>query len=501
MTTQTVSLLNDREFFRIVTEGIHDVIVLADEEGRISFISPSVETVLGFQPSERLGRNVNELVHEQDRARFVTSLRALVGGRTLPADAFRFRHKDGSWRTIDVQARNLLGDSRVAALVFNGHDVTVENRMRTELGQLNRLTALGRLSAQVAHEFNNLLMGFHVSIESLRRRTAGEHQLSAICDRMASAIGRGKCITRDILRFARPAQIARERIDVQAFVRQAADEIRPQLPAGIEVVCDVGDEPLFITGDPGQLSQVFTNLALNARDAMQKGGGTLTIGARLGSIHTAASIIDMPDADRFVHFNVTDTGGGIAREDLPYIFEPLFTTKKAGTGLGLAVVQQVVAAHDGHVFLESEKHRGTSVHLFLPAAAASHDEASPALPRAATSAWQIRVLIVEDEAAIAEGLSMSLEEQGMQTRVAGSAADVMPAVASFRPDVVILDLSLPDGDVMPLYERIAAQSVPVILSTGSDVDAPNGAPILRKPYTTDELLRMMRFVLRLDEGE
>jgi len=498
---QLVSGVDDREYFRIVTAGITDVLVIADAEGRISYITPSVETVLGFSPDERFGRNVAELLHPDDRFRFTAGMRALIEGQTVDADEFRFRHKEGSWRTIELRARNLLADPRVTALVFNGHDVTEQNRTQKELGQLNRLNCLGRLSAQVAHEFNNMLMAMQLSLENLRRRSSGDRQMNSIIERLAGAVTRGKCISRDILRFALPAQTSRERVDVRTFIGQVADEIRSLLPATVELTLDLGDEPLFITGDAAQLSQVFLNLALNARDAMQRGGGTLTIGVRPGRAHTAGFIVDMADADRFVHFNVTDTGEGVAREDLPFIFEPLFTTRKSGTGLGLAVVQQIVAAQAGHIFMESEKGRGTSAHIFLPVGASDERTCSIG-PAPSSSVWRIRVLIAEDEPVIAEGLEWSLEETGMQVRVVGRAGDVMPTVESFRPDVVILDLSLADGNGVSVFEQLQARhSIPVIVSTGSEFSPPQGVAVLRKPFTTDELLRTLRLVLGLDESE
>jgi len=324
----------------------------------VAYATPSIETVLGYTRADRIGRRFGEHIHPDDRPRFTADVEALKHDRTFASGEYRIRHQDGSWRTLEVDARNLLDEPEVNALVFNLRDVTDRNRMQKELGQLNRLTCIGRLSAQVAHEFNNVLMGMQTSVEVIRRRAAGDAQLLRIVDSLRTAIDRGKCITRDLLRYMMPAQVARERIAISEFLDRIADEIRPLLGSAIELDLQLPEVPLFISADSAQLGQVFTNLALNARDAMEQRGGKLTIEVRA------------LDRDQAVHFTVTDEGEGIAPEDLDYIFEPLFTTKKSGTGLGLSVVRQIVTALGGHVHAESEKGKGTSIHMFLPAAGA-----------------------------------------------------------------------------------------------------------------------------------
>ena len=341
-------------YFRKVTETICEVIIIAARDGAITYITPSIETVLGFDPAERVGHPVGETMHPDDRARFTEDFRDLLREGSFTASEYRFQHRNGSWRTIEVRGQNLLDDETVHALIFSGRDVSERKRMQKELAQLNRLTGLGRLSAQVAHEFNNVLMALQTSLAILRRRVTDDPQLTRLTDTMTQALGRGKCITRDLLRYLAPAQVSHARLDVHDLVRRVSDEMR-QLLGSNELVLQIPSAPLIIEGDPRQLSQVFTNLALNARDAMDE-GGTLTIS------------VDGPDAERFIRFIVADTGEGIEQQDLQHIFEPLFTTRQAGTGLGLSVVRQIISAHGGHVFAKSEKGRGTSFYIYLPAA-------------------------------------------------------------------------------------------------------------------------------------
>ena len=243
--------------------------------------------------------------------------------------------------------------------------------------------------------------------------------------------------------------------------------------------------------DPTQLAQGLVNLALNARDAMEISGGTLSIEAR------PAQESEIANAGDFVHILITDTGAGIAADDLPYIFEPLFTTKQRGTGLGLSVVFQVVTAHRGHVSVDSEPGKGTTFHLFIPSVAASLHEVDPApAEKTAGTRQSLRVLVVDDEEAVAGGLRWTLESEEHEVHVVGKGVDVLPPIAAFHPDVMVLDLSLPDEDGRLVYERVMATApLPVVFSSGhaseADIDKliePSRATFLMKPYAVEELL-------------
>jgi CheY-like chemotaxis protein len=322
---------------------------------------------------------------------------------------------------------------------------------------------------------------------------------------VCTSISRGKRITSDILRFGRPAQLSLRSVDVRDLLRKAADEIRPLLPEGVRLNLELPEAPLYAHADSAQLSQVLINLGLNARDAMQGKSGTLTLGARPGQ-HAARSVSNISNSEDFIHINVTDTGEGISAEDLPFIFEPLFTTKKTGTGLGLSVVYQVVTGHGGHIFVDTKRDIGTTFHLFVPASLEESAAVTHQTTEGQTSPPKPRVLIVEDEQAIATGLRWTLEAEGMTVHVVGLAAEVVPAVEAFKPDVLLLDLSLPDGDGRTVYKQIAGR-LPVIFSTGSlgehDLVASGhgNVAVLLKPYTGDELLRTIYQTLHSEEAD
>jgi len=489
------------EFFRIIMENIADIILIVDEDGILRYISGSVENVVGHSVSEREGRKAFETIHPEDADALATHLKAFAASERLENAAFRFRHKNGSWRILELHGTNLLRHPQIRGWLIKASDITDRKRLEQELEQLNRLTSLGRLSAQVAHEFNNVMMGIQTPVDIIRRRTAADPQLARLTDIIATSISRGKRITGDILRFGRPAQLALRPIEVRDFLRKATEEIRPLLPPELDLRLELPATPLLASTDPSQLSQVLMNLGLNACDAMHGKSGTLTIAARPGAEHTARSIGDFPNSDEFVHINVTDTGSGISSEDLPYIFEPMFTTKRTGTGLGLSVVYQVITGHGGHIFVETERGRGTTFHIFIRRALDEiRPEVMPDAEKESVMHPKPRILIVEDEVAIATGLQWVLEAEGMTVYVVGLASTVLPAIENFRPDVMLLDLSLPDADGRKVYEMVRGR-LPVIFSTGSVGEREllesghDNVAILMKPYPTEELLATIYRVL------
>jgi PAS domain S-box-containing protein len=491
----------NEEYFRVLTDNIGDIIFIVGDDGRLKYMSAAIEHVLGYTIEERLGQRAFETVHPDDHERLTSFMNALSGGVPFDRAQFRFRHKNGSVRVLELRGTNLLSHPLIRGVMFNAADVTDRSRLEQELEQLKRISSLGRLAAQVAHEFNNVLMGIQAPVDVIRRMRSDNAQLPRLTDLMLSSIARGKGIATDILRFGRPARLTLAAVDVEDLIRQAEAEIRPLLAGGIAFKIEIADAPLFIRGDRAQLAQALINLALNARDAMASLGGTLTIGACAGNHHTAGSIPPIPNSELFVYINVRDTGEGISSEDVPYIFEPLFTTKSTGTGLGLSVVYQVITGHGGHIFVDTRRGSGTEFQIFLPCTVDQRSESMGDAPSQPAGLARVRVLLVEDEVNVATGIKWILETEGLVVQIVARAADVLPAIDDFGPDIVVLDLSLPDGDGRAVYETMSGRDLPVIFSTGSltagdlDTSGHGNVAVLIKPYSADDLLHTIGHVL------
>jgi CheY-like chemotaxis protein len=313
--------------------------------------------------------------------------------------------------------------------------------------------------------------------ELLQKREATRDLVARATQHIVNSIQRGKLVTHDILRYTQPAEPALEPLALDAWWASFIAEA--QVLLGDNIVMRTSIEPLAVMADAGQLAQVFANLISNARDAMRKGG-------ELAIRVCEAEHGFLPQPSGFVQISVSDTGTGMPPEVLEHIFEPLFTTKaNGGTGLGLAVTHQVVARHRGFIFAESAEGHGSTFHIFLPKATAPRPrlvvvERTPVAAR--------RLLIVEDEEIIGDGLQGLLADEGFDAIVASSGAEALEAARMFEPELVLLDVGLPDLDGTEVARRIreCRPGTPIIFMTGhGDVHA---EAALRKPFAIDELL-------------
>ncbi|HVS31001.1 MAG TPA: PAS domain S-box protein [Thermoanaerobaculia bacterium] len=502
------ALIQSEQRFRGVIEGASDIIFTVASSGTITSLNPRFEAVTGWRPDEWVGRSFSGLLFPDERASMQEVFESLLAGRGHVRVETRLLGKDGRVILIESAASARVGEGRVEEVVGFARDITDERRLEDErrrleaqLDQSSRLSSLGRLAATVAHEFNNVLMGIAPFADVLRREVSTERGVTAV-DQISRAVKRGKRITQDILRFTQPAQPVLTALDTEAWLSSLVLETRTVVGTSHSIHSTIGPGDLRVLGDANQLHQSFTNLILNARDAMPD-GGRITISACRENARATFSFGGVDSPEKYVHFTVEDTGIGIPPATLQQVFDPLFTTKRNGTGLGLSVTSNVVTRHKGEIFVESTVGVGTKFHLFLPIAgeAASQDWSADE-PAATARGGLRRVLLVEDDVTVAVGLSALLESEGIGVQVVHNGADVMPALERSRPDAVILDIGLPDIDGTVVYASIAESypDLPVVFSSGHADEKKVAASLevhvafLHKPYDHETLFATLRRV-------
>jgi two-component system cell cycle sensor histidine kinase/response regulator CckA len=347
----------------------------------------------------------------------------------------------------------------------------------------------------VAHEFNNVMMGLYPFAEIIGR--SADPKMVRASRHVTQSLQRGKQITQEILKFARASEPLLAPIDVGVFLSNAADELRNMAGRGVEVEIDVPDA-CYVLADGHQLQQVLSNLVANGRDAMQ-GRGRLSI--EVSHCGPGGDEARRRHSTGMVRISVRDSGCGIPDDQLALIFEPMFTTKRStGTGLGLAVVHQIITRHGGEVLVESTVGVGTTFHLMIPSSEAALVAMPPAAQPDRNPARPSRVVLVEDDLHVAAGLSALLELEGIAVSLASLGRDAAEAIERFAPDAVILDVGLPDIDGVTLYAEIATRwpDLPVVFSTGHGdenlleeaLKRPNVGYLL-KPYGIDALLDVL----------
>jgi signal transduction histidine kinase len=244
-------------------------------------------------------------------------------------------------------------------------DISKQKQMEHQIEQAARADSLGRVSASVAHEFNNLLMGLRPFAEFLRGKAAEDAMLDKAVKHVLNAVRRGQRLTEEILRFTNPAEPQFEQLDLLFLLLEFGEAARGIL-TGRRLELELPEPAtLEVHADSDQLWQVLLNLLTNARDATRLGGVITIGGAPASSIPFLRD--QLPEAERFAALYVRDDGFGISAEARQRIFEPFFTSRKTGgTGLGLAVAWRIVAAHGGQFLIDSEQGKGSTFYVALP---------------------------------------------------------------------------------------------------------------------------------------
>jgi len=487
----------------LVLQSTDEGLYAVDLDGTCILANRSANRLLGYEPGELIGRHVHATMHHTkgDGHPYPASecriCPAEQAGQTVRTSDNLFWTKSGTSFPVETACSPIFEGGAVSGAVVTFTDITRSRAVEKQLETANRLSSLGRLAATIAHEFNNVLMGIQPFAEVIARNAAHQENVVKAAGHITSCVKRGKRITQEILRFTQPAQPVLRPIGVQSWLRDLEVEARSLLPEGIALVMQDGSRHFQqMQGDPAQLQQIFVNLVLNAKDAMPH-GGCLTVSAAVDRDDTVYPFGIVVQPSRYVHVTVSDTGSGMSGETMDHIFEPLFTTKPTGTGLGLAVTHQVVKRHGGEVLVESKEGVGTSFHLFIPRANGEQVDVAPTEEPLRRPSECIRLLLVEDDVSISEGLVSILELEGFQVDAVDRGALAAEAVSRFAPDAVVLDVGLPDMSGIDVYLQIAKTwpDLPVIFSTGEGdlskleklLDRKNVGYLL-KPYEIEVLL-------------
>ncbi|WOH83547.1 ATP-binding protein [Bradyrhizobium sp. BEA-2-5] len=383
----------------------------------------------------------------------------------------------------------------------------------SKIRHAEKMEAVGQLTGGVAHDFNNILTVITGTIEILAEAVTHNRQLTEITALIRDAAERGAQLTRHLLAFARKQPLQPREIDVNALMADTIELLRPTIGDHVDIdFRSAPDLPRALV-DGNQLVTAIINLALNARDAMPK-GGRLTI--ETSNAELKPSDVNGHDglaAGDYVAIALTDSGRGIAEADLAKVFEPFFTTKEVGkgTGLGLSMVYGFVKQSNGHVVLDSEVGRGTRVMLYLPRAAVVSAAAIPERRQPDARGAREIVLVVEDDRLVRSYVLTQIESLGYTTLSANNGREALAVLDSGAPiDLLFTDVIMPgamNGRDLATEARKRRPGLRVLFTSGYTDDAidqdgklEQGILFLAKPYSRAELARMLRVALREDEA-
>ena len=359
------SLREAEQRYRQIVEQAHDVIYTLDTRGHITSLNPAFENTTGFKVDDWIGKSIAEIFVPDDIESAFSHFRRALEGKDDRPRQYRIRTAAGQSLEIEASGEPLVINGATIGTIGVVRDVTERNLLQRKIEEAGRIASLGQLAASIAHEFNNVLMTIQSFNEVLARTTPQKEPARGAQKQISDAVARGKRVTDEILVYAKPKPPNLEPIPASNWLTGLLTSIRPAVPDRIDLhfVPNSNDK---ILGDKYQLEQVIMNLVVNARDAMPA-GGTLTI--EIDSDSEAWRKRVALDGDtRYLRLTVRDTGTGIPANVMPSIFEPLFTTKRGGTGLGLPIAKRLVERQNGTIAVESTIGEGTAFHLFLPMA-------------------------------------------------------------------------------------------------------------------------------------
>ncbi|MDH5589765.1 MAG: response regulator [Gemmatimonadota bacterium] len=494
--------------------GILDIapqaIISMDGTSRITIFNQGASQIFGYSADEVVGQPLEILLPLHVRAAHASYVEGFAEAREsrrrmAERREVTGRRKDGSEFPAEAAISKLVRENDVTYTVIL-EDVTERRAREEQLRQAQKMDALGQLTSGIAHDFNNILAVTMGNLEILAEDVAHDPALMDMAQEALSSSRRGASLAHRLLAFARQQTLAPQRLNINDVVEEMGGMLRRTLESQVEVEVKLEPSPWECIVDPGELENVLLNLCINARDAMDRRGRltietrNVVLGDEVRSIH--------PDAipGNHVVLSVTDTGCGMSPEVLAHVFEPFFTTKERGkgTGLGMSMVYGFVKQSRGHVDIDTEVGRGTTIHIYLPQAG-SDEIAARQIPKDAhaPSGNGECVLVVDDDAGLRKLTTKILHRMGYTHMSASTAEDAWRRLEA-HPEIrmVISDVSLPGAvSGLDLATRIADEhpDLPILIVSGVSEavvrESGGGWPFLPKPYSREALARKIHELL------
>ncbi len=474
----------------------------ATGEGTWDDMARSVFGLPPGAPMPGMNRFLGEYMHPDDRDAVTKAFERIFTDFRFGPIEYRIRLASGTTRWVAATATTMRDPSgNVAAIVGTLNDVTERRALEARLRDAEKLESIGRLAGGVAHDFNNMLtailgnVAFAASMDSLE-------EVRPLLDEVRLAAERSAALTAQLLAFARRQIIEPKIIEPDDSIRGLEPLLRRLLDERKRLELNLGHAGHVRIGE-SQLEQVIMNLVTNARDSIA-GAGRITLETRavtLGS--TASAEVGLPTGE-YVTLTVSDTGRGIPADVRPYLFEPFFTTREGGTGLGLATCYGIVQQSGGTISVESELERGSRFRVYLPRVEAPGPAAeAPASLR--RSGARIKVLVVEDEESVRRVIERALRGQQFAVSVASGAEQAWQLATSHGPfDVLITDIVMPEVDGHELAQSLRERwpELRVLFISGYTQELPlndetpdRAAAFLQKPFRPNDLANAIEELL------
>jgi len=484
-----------------------ETIVITDTNGIILYVNPGFEKNTGYTRAEALGQNPRILKSGRHDAEFYRQMWDVLKRGEVWHGRLTNKRKDGTLFEEEATISPLRdAGGKVVNYVAVKRDITREVQLEAQFRQSQKMEAIGTLAGGVAHDFNNILAIIQMQAGLLKGVGKLSPDQLKYADEIGLTVERAAALTRQLLLFSRREAPQSNDLDLNKSIGTMTNMLRRILGEDIGFQLKLSAQPMFVHADAGMMDQVLLNLAVNARDAMPKGGQLViaTAAAEFDELTVSQSAQARPGF--FVCLSVADTGSGIPPEILPRIFEPFFTTKGVGkgTGLGLATVFGIVQQHHGWINVYSEFGHGTTFKIYLPRLSGMTDIKIAQKKLAIAPTGKETILLVDDEQSLRATMKMTLTRFGYRILEAPTGVKALEVWKEHREEIGLLltDLMMPDGmSGKELAQRLLQEkpALKVIYMSGysaeiagKDFPLQEGVNFLAKPFETHKLAQAIR---------
>src|SRR5579884_2933240 len=499
----------EKERLTVTLRSIGDGVITTDVEERVVLMNNVAETLIGWTQEEALGRPLHQIFNILDEKSGQPvenpATQALqIGAAVGLADHTVLISRTGIKRTITDSAspiRDRTGRTLGVVLVFR--DITAKQKMEEDLLRTSKLEAVGLLGGGIAHDFNNILTAILGNISLVKLSANPKDPLYKQLTEAETASLRARDLAQQLLTFAKGGTPIKKTVSIKELLRESIRFVLHGSNVGVEFF--ISDDLWPVEIDEGQISQVLHNLVINAQQAMPQ-GGIIEVHADNYPAGELERRLPLPPG-RYVRIAIRDFGIGIPKEHLPRIFDPYFTTKQKGSGLGLSTSYSIIKKHDGTMMVDSELGKGSTFSFYLPAA--SHEAGLEERPEAPLQGHG-KILVMDDEPAVREVAGEILRFLGYQVEFAEDGSEAIAryqdALASGKPfDLTIMDLTVPGkmgGKEAVQRLREIDPHVKAIVSSGysndpimSDYHRYGFKGVIAKPYQLEQLRKSAHDVI------
>ncbi|HLY61599.1 MAG TPA: response regulator [Terriglobia bacterium] len=492
-----------RRLFEAARDGI---LILNADTGKIVDVNPFMLELLGYTRQEFMGKRLWDIGPFKDKRNSLDSFKVLQENEFIRYDDLPLENKNG--KQVEVEfVSNVYMNGKEKVIQCNVRDMTERRHLELQLRQSQKMEAIGQLAGGVAHDFNNLLTVIYgysqLVIESLDADSPNCKNLKEV----SKAVDRAALLTHQLLAFSRRQTLRPQVFNLNDVVADMDKMLQRLIGEDIGLSSILEAKLGRVKADPGQVEQIIMNLAVNARDAMSRGGKVTieTANAELDQTYARDHADVTPGP--YVMLAVTDTGSGMNKEVQAHIFEPFFTTKEVGkgTGLGLSTVYGIVKQSGGHIWVYSEPGHGTSFKVYLPQVQEGVSVKHPETIKPTTRGTET-ILLVEDDESLRQLLCTILEDSGYNVLLAARGEDALLLFEQNKDsiDLILTDIIMPGMSGRELAAHIAAKCPEVKLLfmsgyTDRSVAQHNildpDTPFLQKPFKAKSVLEKIRQLL------